>query len=375
MYRIPGIIVTARGTVLAYAEARKRSGADWDTIQLMLRRSTDGGRTFSEQRSVAEVPDVPRSPVALERHQDRPDDQTYNNPVAITDFHGPVHFLFCREYMRVYYMRSDDDGQSFSKPRDITDALEPLRAKYPFRVVATGPGHGIQLRNGRLLVPIWLSPGLTGNGHGPSQTATLASNDGGMTWQAGDIAVADTPETPSPNETTAAELEDGRVMLNVRTPSPRNRRLIVVSKDGLNGWSNPAFDDDLPDPICFASLFRLSFKRSGGKSRLLFANPANLTRADGKPEIWKDRKNLTVRVSYNDGQTWAAERAIEPGSSGYADLAALPDGSVLCLYEAGGTFPNECVLLAHFDMAWLTNGKDRFLMKVPKRARYNRTMD
>src|SRR3954451_22156532 len=144
IYRIPGIIVTKAGTILAYTEARRFTGGDWDSIDIVMRRSTDGGKMFSPQRVIAHSPDVPRSSVALERKQGKPDDVTYDNPVMIADRNGAVHVLFCREYMRVFYLRSDDDGQTFSNAVDITSALDQYRPEYAWRVVATGPGHGIQ---------------------------------------------------------------------------------------------------------------------------------------------------------------------------------------------------------------------------------------
>jgi len=363
LYRIPGIIVTRAGTVLAYAEARKFTGGDWDTIDIQLRRSTDGRRTFSAPVVIGHV-DTPlqRNPVAIERKQGKPTDVTYNNPVAISDRNGLVHFLFCIDYMRVFYMQSADDGKSFSAPVEITAAFDQFRPEYAWRVVATGPGHGIQLSNGRLVVPIWLSPGTEGNGHGPSVDATIYSDDHGATWHRGDIAVPDTPDFPKPNETDVVQLADGRVMLNVRTAG-KNRRTIVISKDGATRWSAPRLQEDLPDPICFAGLVRLSTKKSGGRNRLLFSNPDNLTRKDGKDLPGKDRRNLTVRVSYDEGASWTVKKALEPEVSGYSDLAVLPDGTILCFYETGSAAPPNGALtrqlvLARFNLEWLTDGKD-----------------
>jgi sialidase-1 len=171
----------------------------------------------------------------------------------------------------------------------------------------------------------------------------------------------DTPEFPDPNETTGVQLADGRVMLNIRTEAKANRRTIVTSKDGATGWSQPRLQQDLPDPICFASLMRLSTKETAGRNRLLFSNPDSLTRADGRDILSKDRKNLTVYLSYDEGDSWPVKRTLEEGSSGYSDLTVLPDGTILCLYEAGdgpGSFPNRKVLLARFNLEWLTSGKD-----------------
>ena len=352
LYRIPGIIVTRKGSILAYTEARRTGSGDWDSIDILMRRSTDAGRTFSPQRVIAHAPGrIERSPVAIERKQSRPDDVTYNNPVAIADSNGDVHFLFCVEYMRAFYMRSDDDGNAFSRPVEITSAFDAFRPEYAWRVLATGPGHGIQLRNKRLLVPVWLSLATEGNGHHPSVNATIFSDDDGKTWHRGDIAVANTPEFPDPNESAAVELEDGTVMLNVRTEAKENRRTVVVSKDGATHWSAPRLDQSLPDPICFASIARF-------RHHLLFVNPDNLTRADGRDLRSRDRVNLTVRLSDDDGAHWIAKRTIEPGATGYADLAVMPGGTILCLYEKvtkepdGSTKHGE--MLARFNLEWLT---------------------
>ncbi len=358
-YRIPGIVVTKDGVVLAYCEARK-SGNDWATIDILLRRSVDGGKTFSPAKVIGHIAgEIHRSPVAIERKQATRDDVTYNNPVAIADRNGSVHFLFCIEYMRVFHMRSDDDGATFSQPAEITNAFEPMKSKYPWRVVATGPGHGIQLQNGRLLAAVWYALGTGGNGHHPSVNGTVYSDDDGATWHCGDIAVPSTPAFPDPNETAAVQLADGRVMLNVRTEAKENRRTVVVSPDGATDWSEPRLQADLVDPICFGSLIRLSSQKSGGRNVLLFANPDNLDRADGKDTRSKDRRNLTVHLSFDEGRSWPVKRSIEPGSSGYSDLSVLPDGTVLCLYETGagaGSFPNRKLVLARFNVEWLTEG-------------------
>jgi sialidase-1 len=338
-YRIPGVVVTRAGTVLAYAEARRTTRSDWAEIDLLLRRSTDGGRTFSPAMRIGHMEQTfPKNPIAVARNQGIGQGTTYNNPVAIADANGAVHFLFCVEYMRAFYMRSDDDGRTFSAPLEITGAFEAFRAQYAWKVLATGPGHGIQLRNGRLVVPVWLSLGTQGNGHGPSVTATIYSDDRGKTWKAGEIAGPDTAEMPSPNETTAVQLDNGRVMLNMRAPSARQRRIVTFSKDGATGWTAPAFDEALFEPVCFASLLRVA------KHRLVFVNPDSAAR---------ERRNLTIRISEDDGRTWSARRAIEPGPSAYADLAVLRDGTILCFYESGVRTSYDNLTMARFNLEWI----------------------
>jgi sialidase-1 len=335
LYRIPGVVVTAKGTVLAYCEARKSDRGDWGTIDILLRRSADGGKTWDAPRAIADVPGPkPKNPVALAQKLADPNDVTYNNPVMIADRSGAVHLLFCLEYMRCFYARSDDEGQTWSAPVEITEAaFDPFRKEYDWKVLATGPGHGIQLRSGRLVVAVWLSTGTGGHAHRPSVTSTIVSDDGGKNWKRGEVAIPNTAEWVNPNEATVAELPDGKVMLNARSESKANRRLVAVSPDGATNWSKPAFDDDLVEPICMGSLLAVP----GEKPVLLFANPDNLERAAGKaaPGTPRDRKNVTVRLSEDGGKTWPVKRAVEPGFSGYSDLAATKDGTVLLVYERG----------------------------------------
>jgi sialidase-1 len=333
-YRIPGVVVTPKGWLLAYCEARAKPLGDWGKIDLMLRRSTDGGRTWDAPRLLARPPaDAKKNPVAVERKVGNPDGITMNNPVAICDSKaGVVHVLYCVEYARCFYVRSTDDGVTFSEPVEITSTFDAFRDRHAWRVIATGPGHGIVLSSGRLVVPVWLSLGTGKNGHGGSVVATIYSDDAGRIWRAGDVA-ADGSYLGSPNETTAAELSDTRVMLNIRHdgvstdlgPNGTTWRGVVTGPDGATGWGKPRLDKSLPEPVCMGSLLALT---AGGKHQLLFANPAN-----GED---RKRRNLTVKSSADDGATWSILGVIDPGTAGYSDLAATADGrTVFCLYERG----------------------------------------
>lgn len=362
LYHIPGIVVTAKGTVLAWCEARKRAAgvSDWDDILILLRRSTDEGVTWSAPKSIANV-DGPKqkNPFAMRMKNVDPNDVTYNNPVLIADKDGTVHMLFCLEYMRCFYQRSEDDGISWSKPVEITNTFDAFKKDYDWKVLATGPNHSIQLKNGRLVVPVWLSTGTGGNAHRPSVTATIYSDDQGKTWKAGDIAVPCTEEWINPNETVAIELNNGRVMLNVRSESRAHRRIVTISPDGATNWSTPKFDDALLEPICMAGIVRYEH---GGQSLILFSNPDNLTRADGKEEPGKnrDRKNVSVKLSRDEGQTWPVNKLIEDGPSMYSDLAVTQNGTILCFYGRSGdskglaAFAGGRLTLARFNLEWLT---------------------
>jgi sialidase-1 len=358
-YRIPGIVVTAKGTVLVYCEAR-RDGNDWGTNNIYLRRSTDGGKTFDLARQIAhQGTRIPRNPVAIEKKIESELDQTVNNPVMIADKDGTVHFIYCVEYSHVFYSKSTDDGLTWSNPVDLTPVVAGLRSQYKWRVVASGPGHAIQLKNGRLLVPLWLSTSDGAkNGHGPSVVSTLYSDDKGASWKVGEIAGKPTPgdEWKSVGEPIAVELADGRVLMNLRSPTKRDRRLVTISPDGASGWSKPQFDAALREPSCMASLVRLSLPTNGGKSRILFSNPDTLkARAgqSGAPGTGRARENLTVKLSYDEGKTWPVSRVLDPGRAAYSDLAVLPSGTILCLYEKPGYLS-----LARFNLSWLSQGKD-----------------
>lgn len=353
LYRIPGIIATKSGTLLAYCEARKTVRGDWGTIDLWMRRSTDNGKTWEAARKITTPPpDAKKNPVALAQKLAKEDEITLNNPVAINDMKsGAVHFLYCVEYARCFYMRSDDDGKTFTKPIEITSAFESYRRVYDWKVLATGPGHGIQMTNGRLLVPVWLSTGTGGHAHRPSVVSTIYSDDQGKTWKNGAIVAKDTPETPNPSETAAVERSDGKVLLNLRNESKKQRRLATVSADGISKWSEPRFEMTLPDPICFGSLVRYQDAKNK-KDGILFINADNGAN--------RERKNVSVKLSLDNGETWAVSRSIEPGASGYPDIAVGKEGMIFCFYERGkgeNDFRPRLLTVARFSLEWLKEGK------------------
>jgi sialidase-1 len=278
---------------------------------------------------------------------------TASNPVAIADpKSGAIHFLYCVEYRHCFYMRSDDDGKTFSKPVEITSTFEKFRSEYNWKVFATGPGHGIRLRSGRLLVPVWLSLGTGAHGHRPSCVSVIYSDDGGRTWERGDIVVKH-PEPLNPSETVAVELADGRVMFNIRNESEEGLRVVSTSPTGATDWSPSHFDPKLLEPVCMASIIRLTQHPPHRYNRILFANPHNTE---------SRRKNLTIQLSYDEGQTWPVAKVLEAGLSGYSDMAVTPDGTIFCFYSrgdmSGDAFMGGTLCIAKFNLKWLTDGKD-----------------
>ena len=172
----------------------------------------------------------------------------------------------------------------------------------------------------------------------------MFSDDGGTSWQIGGSADAGT------NESQIVELADGRLMLNMRNHPPRsdNFRMIATSGDGGQTWSKAVPDPVLIEPPAQASLLRLTRASTGDRNRLLFSNPASVR-----------RERMTVRVSYDEGTTWAVSRVIVEGPAAYSSLVVLPDRSIGLLFEHGDRSAYEKITFVRFTLEWLTEGRDR----------------
>jgi len=321
-HRIPGLLVTKKGTLLAYNESR-RTAEDWALMDILCQRSTDGGKSFSDFFPLA------CGTEAL---------PTVNNPVMMQDQNGRIHFLYCECYGtrggRVLRRFSDDDGITWSDAIDIT----PFTAPDERTCFALGPGHGICLADGTLLVPVWLVPRIYGQPtrkHGPSVVTTFQSHDSGETWSLGEW-IWSTAEVVSPNETAAAELADGRVYLNIRSQASYRSR--AYSKNGGNTWEGLAPDYALTDARCFGSL--TTVKGENGEQILLFANCVHND----------ERKNVTVHLSRDGGLHWFAHKLIDAERGGYVEINAESAARIYLLYEED--YGAKCHLCT-FDLAWL----------------------
>ena len=320
-YRIPALLVTTKGTLLAFCEGRKTSRSDHGDIDLMLRRSTDGGATWSAQTIVHEEGGTKKI--------------TIGNPCPVVDrATGTVHLAFSRDNDRVFMTRSDDDGATWTARREVTAAVkDPNWGWY-----ATGPGHGIQLtrgaHKGRLVVPCDCRDS-KGRGQWNAKGHSLAvlSDDGGKTWRRGRMTAA------SMNECEVVELADGRLLLSMRNYRGKNRRAFAHSDDGGESWSEPKNHQQVYCPTCQSSIHRHAWQ----PNVLLYSGP-------GGP----GRKALTLRVSRDEGKTWPMAKVLHKGPSAYSDLAVLPDGSICCLYEADGY---KKITFARLPLTWLTAAK------------------
>lgn len=346
-YRIPGIIATTSGTLIAYCEARRNSSADWGEIEVHMSRSTDKGITWSSPVFVAHYGDrIEGSPT--KKTEDGRSEQTVNNPVAILDPKtGGIEFLYCVNYSRCFSMRSLDDGLTWSQPVEITSSFEPFRGQYNWNVIATGPGHGIALESGRLVVPIWLAYGKSG-AHAPSAAGTIYSDDSGKSWHAGSIVVPNKPPYINPNESILATLPGDRVIMITRSHSLPSRKIVSISPNGASDWLEPQFAENLWEPICMAGLVAHPAK----PGMLVLSSPRSLAISpDGEPIPGKGapRKNLSIQLSQDEGKNWGTPKTLEIGSSAYSDLAVLPDQSVVCLFERG-----ESIFCSRFSLDWIS---------------------
>ncbi len=327
-YRIPALIRSSKGTLLAFCEGRKNSASDTGDIDVLLRRSFDGGKTWQPLQTVADMgPDTIGNPTPVVEHK------SGAIILLLTSNPGPVReaqiaTASANASRRVWITRSSDDGATWSAPTEIT-----ARVKRPeWTWYATGPGNGIQLRSGRLVIPCDHNRRDDNSRH----SHLIYSDDGGATWHIGAVAEDKT------NESAVAERKDGSLLFDMRSYHGKNRRAEQISRDGGLTLGPLTLIDALIEPVCQASLISAAAPGHAPNGRLLFSNPASTRRA-----------NLTVRLSADDGRTWSASRTIYEGPSAYSSLAMLDARTAGLLYERGAKSSYEEIMFARFDLGWL----------------------
>ena len=325
-FRIPALVVTPKGTVLAFAEGRRDSCRDDADIDLVLKRSTDQGLTWGPLQVLFDDGDL-----------------SVNQPVPVVNREtGEVVFVFCKNNQRVFVSKSGDEGVTWSEPREISEQVADPSWSY----LGAGPGHGIQLSSGRLLVSSWgdLSPGprtWRPASWGKVQFSyAMYSDDHGETWRRSqplDIDLSD--------ESMSVETVDGRIYMNMRSRQKKHLRAYAWSDDGGETWSRVNFDPGMPEPSVQGSVVRFTTADKHGRNRVLLAHPSSQT----------ERARLTVRMSYDECRTWPVAKLLHQEYSGYSDLAIAPDMTVLCLYESEW---HARMILARLTLDWLTDGAD-----------------
>lgn len=326
-YRIPSLLATSKGTLLAICEGRKGGRGLTGDIDIVLKRSEDNGKTWAPLTVIADD-----------------SEHTLGNPCAVVDERdGRIWLLLTRshgkdtedeivagtsrETTRVFVTWSKDDGRSWAKLSDITTSV----GSPTFTWYGTGPGIGIQLKSGRLLIPAYHAEAKTGI----YRSHALYSDDCGGSWKRSTVTGQHS------SEAQAIERKNGSVVLNARTTmaGPR-QRTVAGSDDGGATWSKARHDPNLFDPDCQASILRVD-DPSDRKTRWLFCHPAG-----------PGRRNLTIRVSEDEGKTWPHARKIRSGDGQYSCMARLADGRIGVLHESwvDGNYQIYFVIV---DMGWL----------------------
>ena len=304
-YRIPALAVSKKGTViLAFAEARRVDGNDVGDIDAVVKRSEDGGKSWGPEIVIIDA-----------------GTRSVNNQCPIVDPKSGRIWLCAnvtvpgRRPILVSY--SDDDGKTWSEPKDITAGLYNPDPRA--QIFGAGPGAGIVLERGkhagRFVVP--MNFGFAGT----CVSGAVYSDDRGVTWRTGGMLRAGALMT----EARCAELTDGSLLFNARTIEGKRAHAILPeggSKDTTKRWLHP----DLPAPGCQGAIFRYSWPKDNKPGLILYSGPAAA----------QARANGTLSGSYDDGKTWPWRQMYYEGPSGYSDACVLPDGRVAVLFEKDG---------------------------------------
>ncbi|MFD7922857.1 exo-alpha-sialidase [Streptomyces sp. NPDC059740] len=349
-FRIPAIVRTTRGTLLAFAEGRIEDCGDAGDVDIVVKRSTDGGRTWGPLQVVNDGGgDTHGNPTPMvdERTGRIVLAETYNKGIHDgRNCHDP-----CARTPYVQY--SDDDGRTWSTPKDLGGALRPARWNSWY---ATGPVHGIQLAHGRHAgrLVFGLNARSFADGRVTGHLAALAvSDDHGTTWRLGArqewAVAADTTYRQEPSELSVVERADGAVYVNAREEDGTDlgHRTAAVSADGGDSFSEPFRTlPGLYTPVVQGSLLRLRSRARDGYDRLLFAAPADPDR----------RRWMTIRSSWDEGRTWeGADRGarVTGDWSGYSDLVNVTPRETGLLYEGGQADSREQIRFVSFTENWL----------------------
>lgn len=329
-YRIPAIVTASNGDLIAAIDERVPNCGDlkWSRdINIIIRRSSDNGKTWTPIETVI----------------DFPFGQSASDPSMIVDKVTKEIFLFYNymdldKGLNVYYfhvMKSSDNGKTWSEPEDITSQIARPEWHNDFKFITSG--RGIQTNTGKLLhCMVNLDSGMR----------LFGSDDHGKTW-----FFIDTPISPA-NESKVVELADGSWMVNARANDKKGMRYVHTSSDEGKTWQTKA-EPQLIDPGCNASIIRYTLIDNGyKKNRLLFAN------ANSK----EGRVNMTVKISYDEGETWSKGKTIYEGKSAYSSLTILENGDIGLFFEQDDYKKNPFV---SFSLNWLTDGKDSY--KKPKK--------
>ena len=331
-YRIPAIIKAPGGDLLSFCEGRVNNAGDFGNIDIVMKRSLDGGATWSSLQIVVDA-----------------DSLQAGNPAPVVDWLDPNYpsgriFLFYntgnnhegevrkgRGQRWVWYVTSVDNGKTWSAPVDISFQVHRHGTQEDWRSYANTPGHALQLTRGiyagRLFIAANHSEGAPKNRFEDYRAHAFYSDDHGKTF-----LLSQSVSVPGGNESIAAELSNNRVLLNSRNQrGDKKERLISISKNGGASWDTTFFDAALFDPVCQGSVLNLGWKKN--MAVLAFSNAASQSKRD----------SLTVRISLNEGVNWKQSLLIDNNQAetkgdytAYSDLVLVNKKTLGVLYERNG---------------------------------------
>ncbi|TVZ57520.1 BNR repeat protein [Flavobacteriaceae bacterium MAR_2010_105] len=330
-FRIPSLVTTKNGTLLAIGDGRLNSNADVpNRIDFYIKRSTDNGSTWGESIIISNIMYGGDACTVVDKTTGRIFIfYAYSQFNNIFTSNGNPNSVNC---LKSQYIYSDDDGLTWSEPIDLTANLYKSGDNSYW---ASG-GTGIQLRNGTLVIPIAIVRS------GVIYGGLIYSTDHGSTWNR-----SQTNSFDKFDENTIVELNDGRIMINARNHYGTSTRLVTYTSDLGTTWEPYSFDSTLIDPICQGNIMRYTSTLDGyNKDRILFSNPGNTSsRVDG-----------TLRISYDEGQTWTHSKLYQSGDSNYSSMAILPNGKIGVLYEVN----HSLLRFKRFNLEDLTDYSDTY---------------
>ncbi len=340
-YRIPAIIMTSNNELLAFCEGRVKGSGDFGNIDIVMKRSRDGGKTWLPLQQIVDM-----------------DSLQAGNPAPVVDLSDPAYpggriFLFYNTgnnhesevrkgngLREAWYITSTDHGKSWSAPENISQQVHrPNQPKYnkayifpsDWRSYANTPGHALQIDEGKYRGRIYVAANHSEGDPKKDFTDYFVhgyySDDHGASFH-----LSPTLELPGGNEATAAVLSNNGLMVNARNQRGNIKaRIVIRSDDGGESWKSFSFDTQLPDPVCEGSLLNIGQRK--GKEMLAFCNAADTI----------SRNNLTLRISFDEGLTWNKNILVEASTekenmdaTAYSDLVKLGKKTIGVLYERAG---------------------------------------
>ena len=315
-YRIPAMVVLPGDIILAFCESRECAMLDWGDIDIVMRRSVDGGKTWGPIRVMKDSGEL-----------------SVWAPCPLYDKDTQMVWLYFSD-QTMYIMNSSDFGATWSEPRNLTQEMGLMG-----KGGGAGPGNGIQMLNGRLVIPAYLGG-----------ACVIYSDDHGITWKKGGNIGED--EEPQVEEPQVFESVNGSLCIICRV-GRGGYKLMAWSHDGGETWDPYYYNEDLTEAGTQASIHRFTKNTTHMRNRVLFSNPACFSRG-----------HFTIRMSYDEGKTWNVSKMVYEGPSAYSSIAILSDYTICVLFETGKYDYRQSITFIKVDLNLLTDGQDQLVPKT-----------